>query len=89
MAQQGQARRVSEGRFVLDHQVPEKIGNIPGVSVQFLRRDRVGAQLIPYHRLGRTCLYDPDEVIEAIRAMRVGGKSTKPTKGRREAEAAP
>lgn len=64
-------------QFVLDHQLVEIIGNIPGVSVQFLRHDRVGKQLIPFHRLGRTCLYDPNEVIEAIRALRVGGKPSR------------
>ena len=67
-------------QFVIDRELVEILGNIPGVGVPFLRADRVGKQLIPFHRVGRSCLYDPTEAIDAIRALRVGGKRPAPTK---------
>lgn len=44
------------------------------LSLSFLRKDRLGAQRIPFYRLGAKCLYSPAEVIDAIRRNRFGGK---------------
>ena len=44
-----------------------------GVSPQFLQKDRVGPTRIPFVRLGDRCLYEPEVVLEAVRAMAVGG----------------
>jgi hypothetical protein len=38
-----------------------------------LRKDRTGKQLIPFHRLGRSVLYDLDEVNRTIENSRFGG----------------
>lgn len=43
------------------------------LSLSWLRKDRAGRQLIPFHRIGRKCLYDLDEVTQAIEQARVGG----------------
>jgi hypothetical protein len=43
------------------------------VSVGFLQKDRIGAQRIPFVRLGDRCLYDIDEALAAVKAMTVGG----------------
>ena len=44
------------------------------VSVGWLQKDRIGAQRIPFIRLGDRCLYDPEEAMVAVKAMTVGGK---------------
>jgi hypothetical protein len=44
-----------------------------GVSPQFLQKDRVGPKRIPFVRLGDRCLYEPEVVLETVRAMAVGG----------------
>ena len=43
------------------------------VSVHFLRKDRRGPQRIPFIQLGDRCLYDPPEVVAAVKALSVGG----------------
>ncbi|MCU0969969.1 MAG: hypothetical protein MUF03_14365 [Rubrivivax sp.] len=54
-----------------------------GVSVAFLQRDRREAKRIPFIRLGDRILYDPDEVLAAVKAMTIGGP-----RGRRSARGA-
>lgn len=44
-----------------------------GVSVGFLQRDRREGKRIPYIKLGDRVLYDPDAVMEAVRALTIGG----------------
>lgn len=50
------------------------------VSVSFLRRDRVTRQSIPFVRIGDRCLYDPQAVLENVKAGTVGGR---PARARR------
>lgn len=57
------------GRLVTDTVVAPMIG----VSVGFLQRDRREAKRIPFIKLGDRVLYDPDEVMAAIKAMTIGG----------------
>jgi hypothetical protein len=44
-----------------------------GVSVAFLQRDRREAKRIPFIRLGDRILYDPQDVLDAVKAMTIGG----------------
>jgi hypothetical protein len=54
-----------------------------GVSVSFLRKDRGGRRLIPFHRLGARVLYSPDRIKDALRELEEGGgrPSSKPRRG--------
>lgn len=54
-----------------------------GVSVGWLRKDRVTSRVIPFIRLGDRCLYDPPAVLDAVRAMTVGGNSPSSDRMRR------
>jgi hypothetical protein len=54
--------------------IPDKLmAPLIGVSVAYLQKDRREGQRIPFVRIGDRCLYDPDEVFEALKAYRVGG----------------
>jgi len=44
-----------------------------GMSVQWLRKDRYGAQVIPFYRVGSRVLYDPARIAQALKALEVGG----------------
>jgi hypothetical protein len=44
-----------------------------GMSVHFLRKDRIGKKLIPFTKIGAAIRYDLDRVHEALRAMQHGG----------------
>ncbi len=44
-----------------------------GMSVSFLRKDRIGKQLIPYIKVGKRVLYDLAQVRCALRNMQTGG----------------
>jgi hypothetical protein len=48
------------------------------VSLSWLQKDRRGAQIIPFIRLGDRVLYDLDAVDAAVRNLTIGG-----TRGRR------
>jgi len=67
-ANQAQAQ-ASTPRFVTD----KELAPILRVSVGFLQKDRIGAQRIPFVRLGDRCLYDPEDAMAAVKAMTVGG----------------
>lgn len=56
------------------------------VSVGFLQRDRRVEKRIPFMRVGDRCLYDPDQVLLALRALTIGGQA--PRQRRKEAAAA-
>lgn len=43
------------------------------VSVFWLQKDRTTAQIIPFIKLGDRVLYDPDEVLKAVRGLTRGG----------------
>jgi len=56
--------------------VKRKGGGRPPISLATLRKDRLGAQRIPFYRLGPDggrVLYDVDEVLAAISEQRFGG----------------
>jgi hypothetical protein len=53
------------------------MASLIGVSVSWLQKDRVGAQIIPFVRLGDLCLYDPAAAFDAIKARQVGGAAGK------------
>lgn len=44
-----------------------------GMSVSFLRKDRLGAKLLPYFRIGNAVRYSPDTLRQALAALRQGG----------------
>lgn len=44
-----------------------------GMSVHWLRKDRRGARLVPFYRLGDRVLYDLTRVREALAATEEGG----------------
>lgn len=47
------------------------------VSAGFLQKDRREGMRIPFVRIGDRCLYDPVAVAEALKAMTVGGQSSR------------
>lgn len=56
-------------RYITDRE----LAPILRVSAGFLQKDRIGAQRIPFVRLGDRCLYDVDEALAAVKALTVGG----------------
>lgn len=44
-----------------------------GMSIHWLRKDRRGARLVPFYRLGDRVLYDLTRVREALAATEEGG----------------
>ena len=63
-------------RWRLDYEVEEETGG--AVKAQRLRKDRREQQVFPFHKVGRSVLYDLDEINAVIEASRYGGK--KPAK---------
>ena len=47
----------------------------PEFSASRLRKDRVGPQLFPFHRIGRDCFYSLEEIDATIAAAKFGGKA--------------
>jgi hypothetical protein len=62
-------------RWVRDYEVEAATGGV--LTKSRLQKDRLGKQLFPFHRVGRDCFYDLDEVNEVIVASRCGGKVRK------------
>jgi excisionase family DNA binding protein len=52
----------------------EQAAEFLGVSVEFLRRDRVTKRRIPFCKIGRRCVYDPRVVIAYRERCTVGGQ---------------
>lgn len=48
-----------------------------GMSVAWLRKDRLGARTIPYYRMGKSVRYDLTRVREALSAVEEGGPKPK------------
>ena len=59
----------AQPRYVTDRELAPHLR----VSVEFLQKDRITAQRIPFGRLGDRCLYDLDEALAAVKALTVGG----------------
>lgn len=63
-------------RWLKDVEIEKATGG--AITAIFLRKDRAGLQVIPYHRIGAKMVrYDLSEVNAAIEGMRVGGKQPK------------
>ena len=65
-------RRVQK-RWLRDYEVEDETDG--ALSASFLRKDRLGRQLIPFHRIGKSVFYDLDEVNAAIEKSRFGGRA--------------
>lgn len=63
----------SAKRWLSDVELVDSLGG--ALSVAFLRKDRIGAQRIPFHRIGKLARYDLDEVNAAIERSKFGGKA--------------
>ena len=63
----------SEKQWLLDREIEEITEG--RISKSRLRKDRLAAQIFPFHRIGKSCFYDIDEINELIEASRFGGKS--------------
>ena len=57
----------------LDREVEEETGG--RISKERLRKDRYGAQIFPFHKLGRSIYYDLTEIESVIENSRFGGKA--------------
>lgn len=64
--------RTGTKRWLSDVEVEHATDRV--TSASFLRKDRIGNQRIPFHRVGRKVVYDLNEVHAAIERMRFGGK---------------
>lgn len=62
-----------QARWLRDYEVEQRSGG--RITASWLRKDRVGKQIFPYHRVGRLCLYDMPEVDAVIEKSRFGGKA--------------
>ncbi|MBK7061035.1 MAG: hypothetical protein IPI03_02580 [Rubrivivax sp.] len=71
---------LEQGAAVPRYVTDRKLAPILGISVDFLQKDRITAQRIPFVRLGDRCLYDVAEALAAVKAMTVGG--ARPRRGR-------
>lgn len=62
-------------RWLLDYEVEEASDRVFKFST--LRKDRLGPQLFPFHRVGKTVLYDLDELNATVESARFGGHVAK------------
>ena len=53
-----------------EHEIAASIG----VSVHWVRKDRLSARRLPFYRLGDRVVYDLDRVREALSTLEVGGQ---------------
>jgi hypothetical protein len=78
MAKQKEIRRrrgvtlPAPSRWKLDYEI--EAATDKRISASWLRKDRVGPQIFPFHRVGRLCFYDLDEIDAVIEGSRHGGK---------------
>lgn len=62
-------------RWFIDREVEEETGG--RITKQRLRKDRYGAQIFPFHKVGRSIYYDLAEIDAVIENSRFGGKPTR------------
>lgn len=48
-----------------------------GLSVHWVRKDRIGKRLVPFYRIGGAIRYNLDRVREALAAVEEGGAGRK------------
>ena len=58
-----------------------ELAKVIGMSVHFLRKDRITKRLIPYYRIGDSIRYDLDRVRDALMKLEEGGTQKK-TRGK-------
>lgn len=51
-----------------------------GLSIHTVRKDRVGAQRIPFYRIGSAIRYDLDRIDETLAELEVGGLAARPAR---------
>lgn len=56
-------------KLIRDRELAERLG----IPLPTIRADRYGERRLPFTRLGRSILYDFDEVVESLKQYRVGG----------------
>lgn len=65
-------------RWQLDYEVENDTGG--RITASRLRKDRIGKQIFPFHRVGRNCYYDLAEIDAVIEASRFGGHLPTPNR---------
>lgn len=45
-------------------------------SVSWVRKDRIGARILPFYRIGGSCRYNLDRVRQALAALEEGGPAS-------------
>jgi hypothetical protein len=61
----------TQKRWLLDREIEVALGG--SITASRLRKDRLGKQLFPFHRVGRSVYYDLAEVESVIEAAASGG----------------
>lgn len=51
-----------------------ELSRVLGVPLPTIRADRLNERRLPYIKLGRSVLYDPDECVAVLQKFRVGGQ---------------
>jgi hypothetical protein len=54
----------------------KELSDVLGMSVSFLRKDRITRRIIPFYRIGDSIRYDIGRVREALIRLEEGGPST-------------
>ncbi|OGA13737.1 MAG: hypothetical protein A3H32_14345 [Betaproteobacteria bacterium RIFCSPLOWO2_02_FULL_63_19] len=62
----------NQKRWLRDYEV--EVASAGRFKKSTLRKDRIGAQLFPFHRVGKTVLYDLAELNTTVESARFGGK---------------
>jgi hypothetical protein len=60
-------------RWLLDREIESATGR--RITASRLRKDRLGKQIFPFHRVGRSVYYDIREIEAVIEGARVGGRA--------------
>lgn len=58
--------------FHNEHEVAEAVG----LSLGFIRADRIGRRLIPFSKVGGRVVYDLNAVQVAVKALQQGGEAS-------------
>lgn len=62
-------------KFLLDREVEAATNG--RLSVSRLRKDRLGARIFPYYKVGKSCFYTLEDIESAILKHRQGGDGKK------------
>ena len=73
----------NEKRWLLDREIEEKTEG--RISASRLRKDRLAAQIFPFHRVGKSVFYDLAEINELIENSRFGGNIGSNTRAKQAA----